>query len=70
MRRPAVESRAPVDDEVSGVSRRYHETRHEHSAGKWTPLFKDVTDENLKLVQSRIFKSGNILLYYEQPRKK
>jgi len=38
--------------------------------GKGTPLFKNVEDRiNLKLISSRIFESGNVLLYY-QPDKR
>ena len=38
--------------------------------GKGTPLFKDVGSTlNLKLVRSRVFASGNVLLYY-QPEKR
>ena len=38
--------------------------------GNGTPLFKDVKDRlNLKLVRSRIFDSGNVLLYYQPERK-
>ena len=38
--------------------------------GKGTPLFKDVERPlNLQLVRSRVFASGNVLLYY-QPEKR
>ena len=38
--------------------------------GSGTPLFKDVKSRlNLKLIQSRTFASGNVLLYYQSDRK-
>jgi dihydrofolate reductase len=38
--------------------------------GNGTPLFKNITQKvNLKLVKTRTFKSGNVMLYY-QPDKK
>lgn len=38
--------------------------------GSGTPLFKDVKNRlNLKLIQSRTFASGNVLLYYQSDRK-
>lgn len=38
--------------------------------GSGTPLFKNVKDRfNLKLIQSRTFASGNVLLYYQPDRK-
>jgi len=38
--------------------------------GSGTPLFKNIAQKvNLKLVKTRLFKSGNVLLYY-QPDKK
>ncbi len=37
--------------------------------GRGTPLFKNLDEKvNLKLVKTRVFKSGNVLLYY-QPKK-
>jgi len=37
--------------------------------GSGTPLFKDVKEQfNLKLIRSRIFDSGNVLLYYQPDR--
>lgn len=37
--------------------------------GKGNPLFKNMEDRiNLRLIKSRTFKSGNILLYYEPVR--
>jgi dihydrofolate reductase len=38
--------------------------------GSGTPLFRNINQKvNLKLVKTRTFKSGNVLLYY-QPDKK
>jgi len=33
--------------------------------GMGKPLFKDVIKTNLKLLEARTYKSGNIILYYE-----
>jgi dihydrofolate reductase len=38
--------------------------------GSGTPLFKDVKERlSLKLIRSRIFDSGNVLLYYQPDRR-
>jgi len=39
--------------------------------GQGTPLFKQTTERfNLKLIKTKIFNSGNVLLYYEPKRDK
>jgi dihydrofolate reductase len=38
--------------------------------GSGTPLFKNIAQKvNLKLVKTRAFKSGNVLLYYQPDQK-
>ncbi|WP_408011518.1 dihydrofolate reductase family protein [Pseudalkalibacillus sp. A8] len=39
-------------------------------AGEGKPLFKDVKERNLKLLETREFRSGNVLLHYKTDYKR